>query len=57
MEHLAKWKGEWPRIARECELDYFWVQRFAQNRTNDPGILKVEKLMEWFNDPRNLPKK
>lgn len=40
-------KGRWRKIESQTGLDYNWISKFAQGRISDPGVSKVEKLIEW----------
>ncbi|PVX77194.1 hypothetical protein [Paraburkholderia unamae] len=46
-------KGEWPAICKRTGLSYWWLIKYAQGRIDNPGVLKLEKLMEHFeSNPR-----
>ena len=40
-------KGKWRKIESQTGLDYNWISKFAQGHIADPGVSKVEKLIEW----------
>ena len=45
-DYLESTKGTWTKIADETKLNIEWIYRFAQGRINDPGVNKIEKLLE-----------
>jgi hypothetical protein len=46
-------KGDWPEICQLTGLSYWWLIKFAQGRIEEPGVSKLEKLMEHFEaNPR-----
>ena len=39
-------KGRLPLLAEQTGLDYEWLRKFTSNQIKDPGVLKIEKLLE-----------
>jgi hypothetical protein len=48
---LQQWlrhrRGTWQAIADQSGLNYWWIQRFAQNRIPKPGYDKIQKLAAY----------
>jgi hypothetical protein len=44
IEQLARQKGAWPDIARECEVSYSWLCKFAENKIPNAAYTRVEKV-------------
>jgi len=36
-------------IAKQTGISKGWVAKFATNRINNPGILYIQKLVDYFN--------
>lgn len=36
-------------IAKQAGISKGWVAKFATNRINNPGILYIQKLVDYFN--------
>ena len=47
LEHLERYKGLWPRMAKDTGLGYPWISRLAQGKIEDPGAAKLERLIQW----------
>ena len=52
---LEKDRGSWPETAKALELDYNWLQKFAQRKIADPGVNKVERLHAYLSE-KHKPK-
>lgn len=46
-ELLAR-KGDWPEMCRQTGISYWWLTKFAQGRIDNPGVVKLERLVEHF---------
>jgi len=46
IKELHARKGDWPQIAREADVSYSWITKFAQNRIPNPGITTIMRLSE-----------
>lgn len=42
--------GRRKEIARDTGLGYQWLNKFAQRKIDDPGVNKIEKILEWGKD-------
>lgn len=40
-------KGKRRAISTETGLGYDWLNSFAQGRIKEPGVSKIEKLIQW----------
>lgn len=55
LTELRARRGDWPALCRETGLSYWWLIKFGQGRINEPGILKVQRLSDYFAvNPRNV---
>lgn len=43
---LARQKGNWPKIADDCEVSYSWLCKFANNDIPDASYRKIIRLAE-----------
>lgn len=48
LENLEASRGSWPKIAKETDIPYFTIQKIAQRYTENPGVLTVQKLADYF---------
>lgn len=46
---LAEYKGEWPQIANDCEIDHSTVYRIAGGKSTNPELEKIQRLIDWFH--------
>jgi hypothetical protein len=55
ISELAKHKGLWPQIARECDVSYSWLCKFAKSDIPEPSWQKVERIAKRMRelDPKN----
>lgn len=54
LELLELDRGSWPETARKLNLDYAWMQKFAQKKINDPGVNKVERLYRYLAEKHGV---
>ena len=47
---LEEDKGEWPTTARETGLDYNWISKLSNSGIDDPGVKKIEKLVNYLRE-------
>lgn len=48
LDELARRRGQWPAICRSTGLDYDWLTKLAQGRIADPGVRKIQRLSNFF---------
>lgn len=41
---LEQRRGEWPAIARRCEVSYSWVSKFVRGQIPNPGYATLKRL-------------
>ena len=41
-------RGDWPSIAKDCEVSYWWIQKLVQGHIADPGVTRIEKLHQYL---------
>lgn len=46
---LAEYKGEWPQIANDCQIDHSTVYRIAGGKSTNPELEKIQRLIDWFH--------
>lgn len=46
-EYLVSAKGEWPTVARDCDIDKSWIYKFVNGGIKDPGVLRTEKILSY----------
>lgn len=48
IEKLAENKGSWPEIARECDVSYDWLCKFARNDIPNAAYVRVKRIASYF---------
>lgn len=46
-DYLLSAKGEWPAVARDCEVDLSWIYKFMRGCIKDPGVLRTERILKY----------
>jgi hypothetical protein len=46
INQLAVNKGRWPEIARDCDVSYSWLCKFANNEIPNASYAKVKRIAE-----------
>lgn len=46
IDQLAANQGCWPEIAKECEVSYSWLCKFAAKKIPDASYNRVKRLAE-----------
>lgn len=46
---LAAAKGSWPLVCETAGVDYVWLTKVMQGRIKDPGVFRVERVIEALN--------
>jgi hypothetical protein len=46
---LALAKGRWPLICATAGVDYVWLTKVMQGRIKDPGVFRVERVIDALN--------
>ena len=52
---LADHQGSWPEIARQCQVSYSWVCKFANGKIPDPSALRVERVAIYLKKHGRKP--
>lgn len=54
---LSAAKGRWPSIAATAGVDYVWLFKVMQGRIKDPGVTRVERVINALDllDSADLP--
>lgn len=42
--------GSWPKIAKKTGVPYHTITKIASGKTKDPGISKVQSLVDYFRE-------
>lgn len=56
-DYLLSAKGEWPAVARDCEVDLSWIYKFMRGRIKDPGVLRTERILKYGRSKGWRPRK
>lgn len=48
LAQLQKCKGQWPTVAEDTEISKRTLEKIAAGEIADPGVLKIERLSEYF---------
>jgi len=43
---LESRRGDWPRIAAECEVSHSWLSKFVRRQIPNPGYLTLVRLRD-----------
>lgn len=41
-------RGDWPAISEQSGVSYSWIEKFANGRIPNPGVLTLEKIESVF---------
>ena len=52
-EKLKTHVGSWPKIAEKTGVPYHTLTKIASGKTRDPGISKVQALVDYFSEKDN----
>jgi hypothetical protein len=47
-ERLAKSKGEWNTIAKDCGVSYNWIRSAATGALKSPGVVLVAQMADYL---------
>tara|TARA_R110001599_G_scaffold339851_1_gene559740 strand:- start:30496 stop:30705 length:210 start_codon:yes stop_codon:yes gene_type:complete len=42
--------GSWPKIAEKTGVPYHTITKIASGKTKDPGISKIQSLVDYFRE-------
>jgi len=56
-DYLVSAKGEWPTVARDCDIDKSWIYKFVNGGIKDPGVLRTEKILSYAKSRGWKPEK
>lgn len=45
---LAHHQGSWPEIARDCDVSYAWICKFANGKIPNAAYQRVERIAEYL---------
>ena len=48
VKRLKATKGNWPRVARAADVEYFWLVKLANGSLKNPSYRTVEKLAKYL---------
>ena len=48
VRRLQETKGNWPRISRAADVEYFWISRLVNGIHKNPSYHTVEKLAAYL---------
>ena len=48
VKRLDATKGNWPRVARAADVEYFWLVKLANGKLKNPSYHTVEKLAKYL---------
>lgn len=48
LEQLQRHKGQWQSVAMSTGISKRTIEKIATGEIADPGVIKVEKLAEYF---------
>ena len=46
-DYLVSAKGDWPTVARDCDIDKSWIYKFVNGGIKDPGVLRTERILSY----------
>lgn len=46
---LARHKGIWPEVARECGVSYSWISKFVNGKIEDAGAKRLERICAFLH--------
>lgn len=49
---LGEHRGRWPQISDATGVPYFTITNIAQGKVENPGVLTIQKLLNYFADAR-----
>ena len=52
---LGESRGRWPQISEATGVPYFTITNIAQGKVENPGVLTVQKLLDYFGDKPGDP--
>jgi hypothetical protein len=48
LDQLQRCKGQWQVVARETQISKRTIEKIAAGQIADPGVIKIQKLAEYF---------
>jgi transcriptional regulator with XRE-family HTH domain len=48
---LVQRRGQWPRIAEECDVSHSWISQFVRDKIPNPGFKTLTRLREYLGPP------
>ena len=48
VKRLKATKGNWPRVARAADIEYFWLVKLVNGSLKNPSYHTVEKLAKYL---------
>ena len=47
-ELLEKWRGNWMKVAKDCDVSHSWISQFVRGKIPNPGFATLTKLQAYL---------